>query len=454
MSVVDLSITDSLAHACERMLVELCAVHHRPQSNMMWRIGIASDMSPGNLLRVVRGGQRFLFKSRDHDYVAVGFGSADLVTHLDHHLIAKVRQLLPDQIYFGGMRFDEEAVIASEWASFGKQLFMLPAVMIFRRNDAYHLAINFCVDNEIFWPAWHDQVITVLHSLCQAQESPMPELQAHVGDYQPSQQDYARNVDHALGALVADAHCKKVVIGRRHTLKLESNSDPSHLLLHLEQKSHHAFLFFLDAGLGEVFLGASCELLYRRRQNMIETESLAGTRARASNFVADHQLQKDLRESFKDNHEHELVSLHIEEKLHELGATKLTASNLEVMALTYVQHLLKRYRATIAPHIDDEMIIRTLHPTPAVCGLTSEWARDFIRCYEGFDRGFYAGPIGYLANDRAEFSVAIRSALWLAQAQQLYLYAACGIVPGSTHWQEWEELNNKEKNILSIFSTT
>jgi menaquinone-specific isochorismate synthase len=114
-----------------------------------------------------------------------------------------------------------------------------------------------------------------------------------------------------------------------------------------------------------------------------------------------------------------------------------------------VQHLHRRYHGRIQHGLSDDTIISALHPTPAVCGIDSDWAKQFIRDHEGFDRGFYAAPIGYVAKNSAEFAVGIRSALY--QASRLFIYAACGIVRGSVPEQEWEELNNKQKNILAIF---
>lgn len=52
-----------------------------------------------------------------------------------------------------------------------------------------------------------------------------------------------------------------------------------------------------------------------------------------------------------------------------------------------------------------------LHPTPAVCGRPREAAADVLAGQEAFDRGFYAGPFGWVSADGAEFAVAIRSAL-------------------------------------------
>ena len=52
-----------------------------------------------------------------------------------------------------------------------------------------------------------------------------------------------------------------------------------------------------------------------------------------------------------------------------------------------------------------------LHPTPAVCGRPRPAALSALSAAEPFDRGFYAGPFGWVSGGAAEFAVAIRSAL-------------------------------------------
>ena len=55
-----------------------------------------------------------------------------------------------------------------------------------------------------------------------------------------------------------------------------------------------------------------------------------------------------------------------------------------------------------------------------------------------------------MGNDRAEFAVAIRSAL--VQGNCLSLYAGAGIVEGSDPRLEWEESENKMGQFLALFS--
>ncbi|MFC1766852.1 chorismate-binding protein, partial [Planctomycetota bacterium] len=61
--------------------------------------------------------------------------------------------------------------------------------------------------------------------------------------------------------------------------------------------------------------------------------------------------------------------------------------------------------------------LRSLHPSAAVLGYPRDIAWQTLRVQESFSRGWYAGPIGWVTRDRAEFAVAIRSAL-LTEAQR------------------------------------
>ena len=56
-------------------------------------------------------------------------------------------------------------------------------------------------------------------------------------------------------------------------------------------------------------------------------------------------------------------------------------------------------------------LLENLHPTPAVCGFPKENALELIRKYETYDRGYYAGPFGYIGSDCSDIVVAIRSSL-------------------------------------------
>ena len=112
-----------------------------------------------------------------------------------------------------------------------------------------------------------------------------------------------------------------------------------------------------------------------------------------------------------------------------------------LLKLERKQHLHSPAQAHLRPRVGDAEILTALHPTPAVGGAPSENARAEIPRLEPFRRGWYAGPVGWIGEDAAEFAVAIRSGL--VRGPTVSVYSGAGIVTGSVPAEEWAEIENK-----------
>src|SRR5213078_1627096 len=83
-----------------------------------------------------------------------------------------------------------------------------------------------------------------------------------------------------------------------------------------------------------------------------------------------------------------------------------------LMKVRNVQHLYTPLRGRLAPGGSLLGLVERLHPTPAVGGRPREAALNFIREREGLDRGWYAGPVGWVdARGEGELVVALRSGI-------------------------------------------
>ena len=67
---------------------------------------------------------------------------------------------------------------------------------------------------------------------------------------------------------------------------------------------------------------------------------------------------------------------------------------------------------------------------------------------EPFDRGWYAGPVGWMSSEAADFAVAIRSGL--VSGNRLMLYSGAGIVRGSDPDKEWAEIEQKIGDFIRV----
>src|SRR5579859_8169668 len=83
---------------------------------------------------------------------------------------------------------------------------------------------------------------------------------------------------------------------------------------------------------------------------------------------------------------------------------------------------------------------RPTHPTGPTTSHAA--ALDHIRAHEGFDRGWYAAPVGWIdAHGNGDFIVALRSAL--VDGGACRLFAGCGIVADSDPVNEYQETELK-----------
>jgi menaquinone-specific isochorismate synthase len=160
-------------------------------------------------------------------------------------------------------------------------------------------------------------------------------------------------------------------------------------------------------------------------------------------------LAKQLLNSTKDIYEHDLVCQFIEMGMKQLCNSMEMDNKVSILRSENVQHLYKKFWGTLKEHIGDPDIISTLHPTPAIGGVPKEISFQEIREIEKFDRGWYAGPIGWVRTNSAEFAVGIRSGLVIGD--NLHLYSGSGIVPDSDPELEWQEIEQKISHFMKLF---
>lgn len=409
-----------------------------------------SSIDEALLFGAVSGTQKIFYKCRDSDETFFGLGVADSVSgacqkEVLFEAYARASVKIPGHIYFGACKFDGERACSPEWASFQPATFILPMVLVIKTGARCTLYLNYRAGRP--FRIWCDDAATILAAIGRASHSPHHKLKCQSIACTPTAANYKKNFYLAQEEILKGM--QKVVLARRRHLHFEQPIEPFELLNQLKNSSPEAFVFFFDMGKGAAFFGASPELLYRRVSTIIETESLAGSRARSSDRHVDVERGNDLLTSLKDNQEHKIVSHYIEDTLRAFAIDDLTISELELMTLPYVHHLVKRYQGHMKPFVSDAALIHALHPTPAVCGIEKNAAQQFIREHESFDRGLYAGYVGYISDQKIEFSVGIRSALLLER--DLYVYVGGGIVAKSDVDAEWAELDNKERKILDLF---
>lgn len=227
----------------------------------------------------------------------------------------------------------------------------------------------------------------------------------------------------------------KTVLARKTTLTFSSPLDPLSIISSLHSKAHNALVFGVILSPHLAFVGATPELLFKRKGRKLYTEALAGTRLI-------HQ-EKELLSSQKDLQEFAFVKEDIREKLALISKPFSVSNNIYVKKTANLCHLHYPFEVELREDVSDFDLISLLHPTSAIGGTPKDQALAFIYDHEPFDRGWYAGTIGMLHPSASEVYVGIRSAI--IEENQMHLFAGAGIVNNSLSNSEWQELENKIK---------
>jgi len=257
---------------------------------------------------------------------------------------------------------------------------------------------------------------------------------------------FEASVSTVLKEIGADA-CRKIVLARAVDVTTSSDLHPLSALNRLRVAYPDCFSFSVANGRGQSFIGATPERLVQVTGRSLQTEALAGSTRRGASAVEDAVLARSLLQSGKDVREQNLVLESILRRLGNLGIRDPETSRLGLLQLSNVQHLHTSVRAELPDDLDLLRLVEELHPTPAVGGTPREVACDRIQALEPFERGLYAGPIGWVdAEGNGEFVVAIRSAL--IDGSKARVYAGAGIVEGSDAGREHAETELKLQALL------
>ena len=410
------------------------------------------------------------WSDRSRSLQCAGAGSAAAVTGAGGisfaEVCAAVEALIgcPQQRLYGGFRFRSARPADcgdSWWKPFGSYRFTLPRIELTRTAAATTLACN-------FRPGEQDTLAADLRDLAgRCRDGVRAALAAPAGaapsDRRPAPLGPCRHVpDQARWRQIVDAvlqrfgtnldggggPLEKIVLARRTTLQFAARVRALPLLQRLRTVNPAAFHFALQPCSGVTFFGASPERLLRISGDTLETEALAGTRPRGAGPGADARLEAELLRSDKELREHRYVHASIARSLRQLCSRVATQDAVRVRKLAHVQHLHTSFSGTLRPGIGLPQVLQRLHPTPAVGGYPTCGVTDLITAVEGFDRGWYAGPVGWIGAGGAEFAVAIRAGV--AAGDTLHLYAGNGIVRGSTADAEWTEMEQKILQMLDV----
>ncbi len=247
-------------------------------------------------------------------------------------------------------------------------------------------------------------------------------------------------VEQAVAA-IKDGRLEKVVLAREVSVDADAPFDRTAVLRRLRDTNPISYIYG-DAS----FVGASPELLVSRTGDRAECGPMAGTVRQGAGD--DERLIAELAVSGKDLAEHRLTVEAIERALKSVSRRLVVPERPSITRLPTVAHLTTRIEAALRTPAPTALALAgLLHPTPAVGGVPTGEAIALMLELEGFDRGRYAGPVGWVdAAGDGEWAVALRCAD--LDGRRARLVAGCGIVEGSDPDAEWAESQAKLEPML------
>ncbi|WP_322411440.1 isochorismate synthase [Microbacterium invictum] len=301
--------------------------------------------------------------------------------------------------------------------------------------------------------------ITVIRTEGEAAVEPFPR---RLGPYWPGAVGPGRMTHEGYQAAVRDAvaaigagEVGKVVLARDLVGAVPRDADLRRLVRALATDYPDCWTFAVDG-----LIGASPETLVTVHDGTVTARVLAGTRARGADADADNAASLTLATSAKDLDEHRYAAHSVLSSLRPHTSALASSEQPFTLKLPNVWHLATDIEGSLDDGASSLDLVAALHPTAAVAGSPTEAALGVIRRLEPFDRGRYAGPVGWVdQSGNGEWAIALRCAQFgLAgfdvpgDGIPVVAHAGAGIVAGSDPEAELLETRVKFRPIVDALA--
>lgn len=352
--------------------------------------------------------------------------------------------------FYGGFSFRDDHVPRDFWAAYPRARFVLPDSELEHDGETARLTAQALV-------APGEDVTTVrgelrarldhtLRGVARAARSRDHRALHPAARLRSGRPSWQRAVEEILAA-IQDGPMEKAVLARILDVSTMGAIDPVDVLEHLRRENADAHVFLFEPAAGSPIVGATPEALASVRGDRFSATAVAGSVSRGATDEEQHALARKLLNSAKNRVEHAFTVKEIVARLKPLSRAVEVQAEPHVLTLARIQHLETRIKAVLRPGASVLDLVAALHPTPAVCGLPRDAALDLLSRNEPFERGWYAGPVGWFdTRGDGVFVPALRTAV--ARSTTWRLFAGAGIVPGSDPDAEWDETGIKFEPVL------
>ena len=353
----------------------------------------------------------------------------------------------PRPRFFGGLAFQPGQAERGLWRGFGDARFILPELSYLKNSAGAWLCLvvrGGGWSKDSFRARLEPRLTRALQALFSS--TPAREAARELAREECSEPEFARLVSAAQAEIEA-GRAQKIVVARRVSLSLDRELLPEVVQGRLRDDAPESTRFAFRVG-SATFLGATPEQLLQKRGTELRTEAVAGSISADDATAAKHLLESD-----KDIREHEFVVSEILRLLGPLSSELSPAPRREVHRLRTVLHLRTPIQGKLRESSHVLELVGRLHPTPAVGGVPTLAAIDFITQHEPDQRGWYSGPFGWFdESGDGRFVVALRCGV--VSGKYAELYAGAGVVADSNAASEFAETRWKLAALLGALGVS
>lgn len=260
----------------------------------------------------------------------------------------------------------------------------------------------------------------------------------HIGNIQSiSRHTYLQQVQQFITATQKDY--QKIIFSRIETINLQTG-DLFQLFTTLKDLYKNAFVYLFNIPKIGCWMGASPEIFVQQKGRYFETVALAGTQRDLGLPLENVVWGK------KEIEEQAIVERYIENNLQTKNAAYQKTTPYTSRAGKLL-HLKTKFRFRSPTNLYD--FLQNLHPTPAVCGIPKQAAKDFIINNEHHDRSYYCGFLGPI-NIEQQTNLFVNLRCMQVFKDKFALYIGGGITADSNPQKEWEETEIKSQTLVDV----
>ncbi|HIJ21693.1 MAG: isochorismate synthase [Gammaproteobacteria bacterium] len=351
------------------------------------------------------------------------------------------------QLYFQ-YAFDADDPMKGEWSGLPNTLLSMPRLQLINHKAHQFITLSHPISGsnpQQILARWEEDLNTLQGLL----ETPHSASAASTLTRANQTTETAIQIQQGINA-IQHGTLEKIVWGEAQQFQLSQPLSLQPALQQLERRNRSGVqLLFAEAG--KQFITAPPERLLKKQGGQIEAEALAGTVPRGKNEKEEQQLEQQLLQTPKLQHEHQLVADFIQQQLKQHCDNVESSATPAIYKLENVQHLLTTYHGQLKQRHSLFELTEALHQNPAICGTPQTEALAWLQQHHNSHRGYYCGGAGWIdGKGDGEIHVLLRCSL--ADTATATLFAGAGIVKESTAEEEQTEINLKIEGLLNVLA--